>query len=211
LGHTAASTLNVAEPTHDLPPPAVPWATSAIVALALAAYFWPASERMFEFDRAAISAGEFWRLGTSHLVHYSASHLFWNTLVLGIAGGWAERIAPWRTRIYYLIAPWLIGGALLALDSSLQRYAGLSGIAAGALALLTIIQLRRAKPADKYFWRGILLLLGAKIALELFSHEPAFARFASNEIRSVPLAHLTGIAAAGLAFFARRRKFRGRA
>ena len=142
-------------------PGTVPWTTLTVTALALAALGWPDAARLLVYERERVVAGEWWRLWTANLVHFGGSHLGWNLLVFVPTGIWAERIAPGRTRLMLALTPGLIGIALLAFEPTLARYAGLSGMAAGTLALLAFLQLR-ARNADRVFWGGILALLAVK-------------------------------------------------
>jgi membrane associated rhomboid family serine protease len=54
--------------------------------LAVAVYLSPAATAVLEYDRAAVAAGEIWRLLTGHLTHWSFDHLFWDVLGLAIPG-----------------------------------------------------------------------------------------------------------------------------
>jgi rhomboid family GlyGly-CTERM serine protease len=178
------------------PPPrrvATPWATISIVAASIVATAWPAASEALLFDHARIVSGQVWRLWTGHLAHFGWSHLGWNVLVFAVSGGWAERIAPRRTRLFSAIGAPVIGLALFAFDSALQRYGGLSGLAAGTVALLAMVQLSRHNDGDRWFWRVILGLLIAKIVIELASRQPMFTDFAGADIHTVPIAHVAGM------------------
>ncbi|ACB74088.1 Rhomboid family protein [Opitutus terrae PB90-1] len=179
--------------------------TVAFALAALTLRFWPGAEAALGYERAQIAAAQYWRLWTAHLVHFSWSHLFWNLLVFVPAGLWAERLLPDRLRLLLLLGPALIGVALYGLDPGLARYAGLSGVVAGVVAFLALVQLRRGT-SDRWFWRSVLLLLVAKIGLEFALSEPLFARFAETGVRAVPLAHAAGVLGAGLILFGRRRR-----
>jgi rhomboid family GlyGly-CTERM serine protease len=183
----------------------VPWLTLMVATLAVALMAWPRAVDVLSFDRLQVMDGEWWRLVTGHWVHFSPSHLFWNLAVLVPAGAWAERLAPVRTRVLFLLAPAVIGAVLFAADPALLHYAGLSGVAAAVLAMLAWTQLS-AGHADRWFWRAVLAVLAVKIAAELLLGQPAFARFAGSSVRPVPLAHLAGVVCAGVVHFARRRK-----
>ena len=183
-----------------------------MIVLALVVASQPAFAPSLLYDRAAILRGDYWRLWTGHLVHFGASHLFWNLLIFALAGLWAERLAPGRTRLLLALAPPAIGLALLALDPALTVYGGLSGIVVAVLALLALVQLARvgtpADPvatSDRWFWRAVLGLIVLKIAFEFAAGQPLFARFAAEGIRPVPLAHLAGLLAATTVYRRRRR------
>ncbi len=188
-----------------------PWATVIVAAGAVALYRWPAAAGLLVYDRERVLGGEWWRLLTSHWVHFSASHLIWNLAVLVPIGGWCESLEPKRTRWLYLIAPALIGLTLLAGDVRLARYAGLSGIATAAVVLLALTQARRGP--DRWVWMVVLGLVAAKIMVESIHAGPLFANFGDPAIRPLPLAHVAGAAVAGLVHgaprFGRERKFQG--
>ena len=88
---------------------------------------------------------------------------------------------------------------LLGAEPALERYAGLSGVATGVLVLLALVQWRRDRTAPGWFWPSVLALVAVKIALEARGPAPLFARF-DPDVRVVPLAHLGGVACAGLAY-----------
>lgn len=182
----------------------LPLATALIVGLALVVAAEPTLAPELLYERAAVLRGEFWRLWTGQLVHFGASHLFWNLVIFTIASAWAELLAPSRTRLLLALGPGVIGLALLALDPALQTYGGLSGLASAALAFLALTQLAQ-KPSDRWFWWAVLALLLLKIAAEFAADQPLFARFATG-IRPVPLAHLAGFLVASTIHRTRRRR-----
>jgi rhomboid family GlyGly-CTERM serine protease len=171
------------------------WATLSMAAAAVAVQAWPAAQDALVYDRTAVQAGEVWRLWTAHVVHFGASHLWWNLVIFVAAGLWLERVAPWRLRVLLALGPLVIGATLLAGDAALARYAGLSGLGAGVVALLALTQLRRMH-GEAMFWRAVLAALVLKIGLEIVADRPLFARFDDETIHSVPLAHLAGAALA---------------
>ena len=154
-------------------------------------------------DRAATRHGEWWRLWTGHWVHFSASHLCWNLLVVAAAGSWLESLRPGRPWRFAVVAAPLISGALLALEPAMQIYGGLSGLATGLVVLLALEQLSR-DDAGTSWWRGLLLLVAGKIAFEAGHDTALFSRFADHALRPSAWAHAVG-AATGAAFFLSRR------
>ena len=185
--------------------------TLALAVLALSAFLIHSVDECFIYDRALIFGGEVWRTWTGHVVHFGSSHLIWNLAVFLPVGCWLERFWPARTRWFYGVCPLIISIALLALDPSLARYAGLSGIATGMLVLLAGLQLERRAEEPAWLWLSVLALVGAKIGIELFSGKPLLVS-GFGDIRTVPLAHIFG-ALVGGAFWveARFRKRRIRA
>lgn len=183
----------------------LPWGAVLVATLALVLHALPRVGEALIYDRAFIQRGEWWRLVTGNWVHFGASHLVWNLVVLIPAGIWLERISPRRARLMFALAPAVIGLSLLALDPALSRYAGLSGLAAGVLALLAFTQLT-LQPGDRWFWRAVLVVLALKIAAEVLVGQPFFARFAEAGAQAVPLAHLAGVVCACALHFRRRRR-----
>jgi rhomboid family GlyGly-CTERM serine protease len=170
-----------------------PWATLAVAVITGIMLLWPGAARVAIFDRARLEAGDWWRLWSGNFVHFGIGHLAWNLVVILPAGIWAERIVPVRTRGFFLFAPGAIGGVLFAFDPLLLRYAGLSGMVAGVVTLLAMTQLTRPQTDDRWFWRIVLGLLGAKIIYEALAARAIFVRFDEATAQPVPLAHLAGV------------------
>lgn len=179
-------------------------ATLGIAGAAGVAFVWPRLSEAFIYQRADIFAGQVWRLWTGHLVHYTATHLLWDLAVFLAAGLWLEKIAPRLARWFYLLAPPAISGALLWGEPALERYAGLSGLGAGLLVLLALVQLRPGTREPRWFWLSVLALVAVKVVVESTTHAPLLARF-DADVRVVPLAHLAGIGCAVVAFLVARR------
>lgn len=165
--------------------------TVLMALLAAAALQIDSVSRWLIYDRNLIFSGEIWRTWTGHVVHFGPSHFIWNLAVFVPSGVWLERLWPGRTRWFYAVCPLVVSVALLVLDPSLVRYAGLSGLATGMLVLLAILQLGRRNEEPAWFWISVLVLVGAKIGIELFTGAPVFVS-GFGDIRTVPLAHIFG-------------------
>lgn len=186
-----------------------PWASVCVIAFTLGVAAQPALAPTLLYERLALLRGEYWRLWTSHFVHFGSSHLFWNLAIFTVASIWSERLAPARTRLLLVASLGLIGLALFGLEPALATYGGLSGVATSMLVFLCYTQLARlaAAPAttkknepmassptsDRWFWRAVLALVLLKIGAEFALEQPLFTRFAPAGIRAVPLAHLIGV------------------
>ena len=176
-----------------------PGVTVTLALVAVLAWAWPALSAGMIYDRALLAKQQWWRLWTGHLVHYGISHLFWNLAVFVPVGCWLERGWPGLVRWFYVICPLFISGLLLAWDPTLTRYAGLSGVATGAIVLLAGLQLRRHPAEPAWFWLAVLALVAIKIVAELVVGTPLIV--SSREftgIRNVPLSHLGGLVCAAL-------------
>ncbi|MQX54490.1 rhombosortase [Alcanivorax sediminis] len=92
------------------------------------------------FDRAAIEAGQVWRVFTCHLVHLNSWHLLLNLSGLVLCGYFFEDLLD-RFRFWaWLIFCGLTSGlALYFIDGQLMHYVGLSGILHGLLILCLLL------------------------------------------------------------------------
>jgi rhomboid family GlyGly-CTERM serine protease len=176
-------------------PPPFPWATLLLAFAAGLAMISQSLAQELIYDRKLIFQGEFWRMWTGHVVHFGLSHFTWNLAVFVPSGWWLERLWPKTTRWYYAVSPLVTSVAMLALDPTLTRYAGLSGLATGMLVLLAALQLGRRAEEPAWFWVSVLLLVAIKIGVELFTGAPVFVS-GFGDIRTVPLAHIFGIVCA---------------
>ena len=175
-------------------PAPFPWVTAAVAVASAAIFLLPGAADTFVYDRAALSGGQLWRLWTAHLVHFNASHLGWNLAVWLAAGAWLERLAPRASRWFCAGASPVIAGTLLLFAPQLAHYGGLSGLAAGLVVLLALQQLSAPGEA-RWIWSGVIAFVALKIAVEWWSGTPYLAA----GIHSAPIAHLAGVACAGVA------------
>jgi rhomboid family GlyGly-CTERM serine protease len=182
------------------PSPVLPTATLVIGLAAVMVFLFPATSAPLIYERSLILHGEIWRVWTGHLVHFSKSHLFWDLAVYVVAGCWLERLRPRAARWFYVVCPPLIAAALLVCDPSLERYAGLSGVATGLLVFLACLQLGESRTEPRWFWLAVLALVALKIGLEAVTHTHLLVGNLAG-VRVVPLAHVSG-AVCGFAFWA---------
>jgi rhomboid family GlyGly-CTERM serine protease len=172
----------------------VPWLTLATASLALCLFFLagPAAPELV-YDRAAVEAGQWWRLLTGHLIHSDPSHLGWDLAGLLVLGWLFEgRFSGLRFSALLLIG-------IMAVDVWLWwgpaplRYCGMSGFLNSLLAGGLIQQWRKTRD-----WLLPLVGLGAicKILLETLHGQ---ALFTATAWPSVPLAHAAGFAGGILA------------
>src|SRR4030042_2875384 len=106
--------------------------TLFIVSLTIIVYIFPRLSSLLVYNRQAILSGELWRLLTAPLVHFSASHIFWDILVFGIAG---FAINASRFRYFWLVcsfAAFIPSIIFLLAFPNLEYFGGLSGLATGA-------------------------------------------------------------------------------
>jgi rhomboid family GlyGly-CTERM serine protease len=172
-----------------------PVGTWSVFALAILATAWADANTWAAGEREALKAGEFWRLWSAHVVHFSWSHAGWSGLVWLMAGGLMERTdrKDWSWALL-VIAP-LITLATLALDPSLARYGGLSGLTTATLVWLGLRWFIRTRGFQRL--AGLLVLAGVswKIAHEWGGDgSTTLAEFgpASGNVRVASWAHVAG-------------------
>ncbi len=138
------------------------------------------------YERAALAAGQWWRLATAHFVHLGWRHAVLN--VLGLVLMWVLFARDYGPRGWLLILAGAIGAIDLGLwvgDSTVLWYVGSSGMLHGLLAAGTLAHLRRGEPD------GVLLALFliGKLVIEQ-THGPL--PFAGSGTAVVVDAHLYG-------------------
>ena len=122
-----------------------------------------AATHLLQYDRAAIAAGQWWRLLTAHLVH-----LTWRHAILDLAGLillwvlFARDLDPWAWAVVTLAAAAAIDCGLWLRDPWVTWYLGLSGVLHGMLAAAAFVRLRRGE-LEARILAGLLL---AKLAYE---------------------------------------------
>ena len=129
-----------------------------VVVAAMLALAGDTGRELLRFERAAIAAGEIWRLLSGHFVHLGWSHAALNTAGLLL--------------IWYLVSgrftatSWLIVGTLAIagidvgfwfLQPQLQWYVGLSGLLHGLLAAGVVAGLRTGQ-RDAWLLAAILVV-----------------------------------------------------
>jgi len=173
--------------------------TVLIAILAIVVYKVPRLSEWFVYSRQAVLGGEFWRLLSAPLVHFTAGHLFWD-LVVFAAASWAIHASGFRGFWWVCGFSIVIPGLMFLLAfPELERYGGLSGLATGAVAYLCLCgaqSYRRNRP----IWIAGLLLTGIKIILEVTTGTPIFAHAESLTFRVLPSAHLAGFIGALITF-----------
>ena len=169
----------------------MPVVTLAIALASGLVFCFPLINGWLLYNRPLILHGEIWRAWTGHIVHYSSSHFLWNLIIFLAAGCWLECIRPRSARWFYLACPLVISATLLIGEPTLERYAGLSGLASGVLIFLAFVQLSENNAEPTWFWVAVFGLVVVKVALETVTGAPLLVHDFAG-FRVVPLAHISG-------------------
>lgn len=176
------------------PTAAAVWGPPLLITLAAAALEAAGAgvTEALRYDRAAVAAGQWWRLVTANFVHLGWWHWFLNALSFGLLVLLCpERLRPseWLVRLLVIGAGMSLGLHLLV--PTLSFYVGLSGLVYGLFALGFVRQI----VAGDRFAVACLAFLAARIVWELVIGAPASEeRLIGGAV--VAESHLYGVAAA---------------
>jgi rhomboid family GlyGly-CTERM serine protease len=103
-----------------------------------------ATRALWRYDRAALAAGQWWRLLTAHVVHLDLEHAALNSLGLVLMWAlFARDYKPGQWALILLSAITAIDAGLWLRDSTVVWYVGSSGVLHGVMAAGTLAHLRR--------------------------------------------------------------------
>jgi len=170
-----------------------------VIALcAMVAALCPAAGDILQFDRARILSGQWYRLLTGHLTHFTASHLAWDLGVFIGLGLIAGAIDGRGTAVTLALAAVAIPLGVLQFQPALQTYRGLSGLDSALFVFLVCRQLWVAEDGLGttglgLAWApfGCLVVFGAKVVFECVTGRTLFVSGAGT-FTAVPLAHAVG-------------------
>jgi rhomboid family GlyGly-CTERM serine protease len=125
---------------------------------------FPLISCMLEFDRDKILAGEWWRLWSGHVVHYSWQHMLVNVAAIFLLTAIMEKLFSWKRIIALLIlaAP-VISIGLLIFNPHLYVYRGASSLVTFLIALVACLIWEKEK---RIFSLLAISLLALKIISE---------------------------------------------
>lgn len=136
---------------------------------------------LFGYDRAAVAAGEWWRVVTAHGAHLSVSHGLMNVAALGMIA-WLFRAdfgpAAWGGGL--LIPALVIGIGLYLGWPDVGWYVGLSGVLHGLVAAGGVLWFRRG---ERLAGAVLLAVLAGKLLYEgLFGPVPGSETAAGGRV-----------------------------
>lgn len=176
-----------------------PVLTLSICAASVVVAVTPRLQGMLIYDRAAVASGEWWRLITGNLVHLSAEQLFYDLTVFLIAGWMIEAYRIHHFPRLCLLSTALIGIGIYLFMPEMAYYAGLSGVATGAVAFLCLDGLRTG---GVWRWLCMAVLIGllAKVGVEIISDRFLVLSIDVPHIVPAPISHAIGTATAVFLF-----------
>ncbi|MFM7057249.1 MAG: rhombosortase [Planctomycetota bacterium] len=168
--------------------------TSLIAGFALLLQMFPELQPAAEFRFADLCVTGIWRLATSHLLHWSWDHFFWDTIVLIVAGAFCEVRWPRRFQRVLLTAILIIPVAVMISVPHLLCYRGLSGLDSALFALAaSSVLIEEVRAGRKQAALAAAVVVAAqflKIGLESAAEHTLFVQDAP--FIPVPLSHLCG-------------------
>ena len=149
------------------------------------------------FDRSLIEGGEYWRLLTGHLPHWTYDHLLWSLLTFAALAIPLERHQP--RLVWWTVALSSLGISLgiWVLQPEMNQYRGLSGLDCGLFgAWIGMVLWEAHRSSDRGLVAlGIFLLVCvcAKVSWEFVTHGTVFVKSTGSGFVGVPLAHAIGV------------------
>ncbi len=174
----------------------LPVITVAVVILTVLVQAWPGLPAALQFERAAIAGGQWWRVLTGHLTHWSAGHLFWDLAAFAVLGRLCERRGRGRFVVCLLVSAGGITAAFHFLHPELTAYRGLSGVDSALFGLAVTVLWREARRRDdcptQWLFGAAALLFCAKIAYEIGTRSFVFVANPDGRMTPVPVVHAVG-------------------
>jgi rhomboid family GlyGly-CTERM serine protease len=182
-----------------------PVLTLLLCGIATVVYFVPVLGGAAIYDRDLIQAGEWWRLITGNLVHFSVMHFTYDVVALSVIGTAIELRGDRYLWLLYCFAGTAIGIAVYIASPELRFYGGLSGIVSAAVVYLCLDGLH-----EPGIWRGLcgfaLAFVAIKIGIELALGLTFLSIAESQPFIPVPVSHLAGACSALFVFVLTRYK-----
>ena len=161
------------------------WRAPLVLALVLVAFqvlgapVWTT----LRYERAAVCAGQVWRLATAHLTHVDTVHLAWNLAGLALVAWLFAREFGVREWILILTASTIaVDLGFLVFEPQLEWYVGFSGVLHGLMAAGLCAWLLRSRD-------GLTMLVAGLFALKLgWEHFAGALPFTASTL-TVPVIH----------------------
>ncbi len=145
-----------------------------------------------EYRVPEILQGGWWRIATSHLTHWSGTHVLWDAGTMVLLGVVYDRLDGSTRRLLLGLGASVVAipSVLLVLQPELTAYRGLSGLASMMFVLVAMRAMRQSIDLVEKAVIGF----AAKLLAETVTGTPLFATDLGTGVVAVPLAHITGAA-----------------
>jgi len=158
----------------------------------------PGLSAHLQYDRAAIAAGEVWRLVSGHWAHYSLDHVIWDVIAFAALGVACERRSRARFLVCLIASALAISVSVWLLLPEMQVYRGLSGIDSALFTCLAASMWNDGRRSERPGLQAIALACVSafllKVAFELVTGRTVFVNEMDPGAVGVPLAHIAGAA-----------------
>ena len=155
----------------------------------------PGAAECLQFERAAITDGQVWRVLSGHWTHYSLSHLGWVCAAFSGLGVLCENSGRRRFLVCVSLSALAIPTAVWFFAPEVTELRGLSGIASALFALLAVQTFRHSLRNGQKAWCVLVAVASmaflAKIGLEATGNSLLVDQAAAGMV-PVPLCHLAG-------------------
>jgi rhomboid family GlyGly-CTERM serine protease len=169
------------------------------LAVVVAAVFAFDRAALLEFSRTEIAAGQWWRVFTGHLTHWSADHLAWDLMMFVVLGAVLERRSRARFLGVLVVSAAAISAAVFWIQPEFELYRGLSGVDSGLFVAVCVGRLADARrEKDRLTFAiaiGLLVGLVAKTVFEYATGTTLFVDCAATGFTPLALSHLAGAVA----------------
>lgn len=173
-----------------------PVVTLGLAALAVAASLLPTAFDWLSYDRAAITAGEAWRLVTGHFTHWNTDHLLWDAVMFVVLGAAVERASRGGLATTLVIASAAISATLWTFAPEVSQYRGLSGLDSALFGFVAPQLFYEALQMKRRGMQWLLALLSigfaGKIAYEMATGQTVFVDSAAAAFTPLPVVHVVG-------------------
>lgn len=179
----------------------LPWLGACVTAISAVVAAVLGGESL-QYDRVMVHAGQWWRLVTGQMVHWSPGMAIADLGAVFILAAWLELRGHRRGAVLALgLGTVLTAVCVQWISSEVSLFRGASGVASSLFVLLALDILFGARG---WSGRGVaavaISLFFAKATWELAGGPPVAAGPLPEGVRVVPLVHLAGGAAGVFAF-----------
>ena len=168
--------------------------TFSIAAIAILAHFIGPLRNALELDRVLVWQGQWWRIWTGHITHFSAEHLFWDLGMFVVLGVLCERGRVRAFAMMMFAMSMVVSLVVGWTHPELTVYRGLSGLDTGLFTWFIIDQvIANLKCGNRRYavlWFAGVLALLAKLVYEIGTGTTLFVD--AGEFVPLVEAHLAG-------------------